>query len=241
MQRIGAFTVNDADDGFPGASAFSNFSLFDATALTLAGPLAADYIRISATGTLVWAGDITTFGLPRLQQGLPTPQDPGTWLQVVAGPNGTAQLLQTGVAHIFTQDGLISTVRVQLPPAGGTVNFSNLQAPTTDLLLFLGAGHAGGLINVGDLLVSGTAGGTSLTGTVHGLVGEAAANASEIDPFLSSNYLLNACPIRTVNCILLPLYSLPAENPLRDLAISQARDELDDSDVLLPNVAEQDY
>ena len=241
VQRIGAFTVDDAEDGFPGASAFSNFSLSDATALTLAGPLASDYLRISATGTLIWSGDITTLGLPRFQQDFPTPTDPGTYLQVTPGANGSAQILQVGAVHIFSQDAAISTVRLQLPPTGGSINFNNLGAPTTDLLLFIGAGSATGRIDVGDLLVSGRLGGTDLTGTVRGLAGTAAARAAELAPFLSANYRLNSCPLQSVNCILLPIETVPTQNPLHDLAIGQARDELDDADVLLPNVAEQDY
>ncbi len=241
VQRVGAFTVNDADDGFPGAAAFSNFALSDATPLTLAGPLASDYIRISATGTLIWSGDLTTLGLSRYQQDFPAPTDPGTWLEVVAGPNGTAQILQTGVVHVFSQDAAISTVRLQLPTTGGTIAFSDLEAPTTDLLLFIGAGTATGRIDVADLLVSGRLGGTELTGDVRGLVGSAAARESELAPFLDSNYRINSCPIQSVNCILLPIETVPQQNPLRDLAIGQASDEMDDSDVLLPNVAEQDY
>ncbi len=219
----------------------SNFSLLDATPLTLAGPLSADYVRLSATGTLVWSGDLITLGLSRYRQDFPTPSDPGTWLQVTPGPGGVAQILQTGVARIITQDGAISTVRLQLPPLGGSINFADLEAPTTDLLLFTGAGHATGRINVGDLLVSGKLGGTTLTGTVRGLVGAAAARQSDIAPFLDANYRINSCPIRSVNCILLPIESIPAQNPLHDLAIGAARDSQDDTDVLLPNVAEQDY
>ncbi len=238
---LAAFTVADQGDGFPGATATSTFRLTDATPLTLAGPLDADYIALTATGTLIWSGDITTLGLPRFQQDFPTLTDPGTYLSVLPGPGGLAQILQTGVAHVFTQDGAVSTVRVQLPPVGGLVDFGDLAAPTTDLLLFTGAGQAVGRIDVGDLLVSGLLGGTNLTGTVRGLVGAAAARQSDIAPFLDANYRLNSCPIRSVNCILLPIETVPQDNPLRDLAIGQARDDQDDTDVLLPNVAEQDY
>jgi hypothetical protein len=239
---LGAFAVHDnGDPGYANAAAASTLSIADGTAMTLAGPVAADYVGITATGTLVWTGQVVTLGLPRLQQDLPTLTEPGSYLQVLAGAGGTAQMLQTGLAQVISQDATVSTLRLQTPAVGGNIVFNDLQATDTDLLLFIGAGHASGSVDVGDLLVSGAQGGTSLVGTVRGLFGDAAARQSNLTPNLNANYQINSCPIQSVNCILLPVETVPQQNPLRDLAIGQARDELDDTDVLLPDVAEQDY
>ena len=235
---LGDFTVTDSA---PGAAASSSFALANAQPLTLAGTLNADFIQLTATGLLTWSGDIVTEGLTSLQQTAAQPTPPGSYLSVVADSNGRAIIDQTGVTHIVAQDGALATVRLQLPAAGGQIVLGDLEGPATDLLLFTGAGTATGRVNLAGLFVSGLNGGTSLIGTVSGHLGSAAARASGINPKPDTNYRINACPIRSVNCILLPLATVAPTNPLQDFSIGQARDDADDSDVLLPNVSDKDY
>lgn len=238
VTTLGDFTVTDAA---PGAAAVSSFALTNAQPLTLAGTLNADFIQLTATGLLTWTGDIVTEGLSRLQQTAKQPTPPGSTLSVVADGHGRAIINQTGVTHIVAQDGGIATVRLQLPAGGGQIVLGDLDGPTTDLLLFTDAGTATGRVNLAGLFVSGLNGGTSLIGTVSGQLGSAAARASWINPKPDTNYRINACPIRSVNCILLPLATVAPTNPLQDFSIGQARDDADDSDVLLPNVSDKDY
>ena len=235
---LGDFTVTDSA---PGAAASSSFALANAQPLTLAGTLNADFIQLTATGLLTWSGDIVTEGLSSLQQTAAQPTPPGSYLSVVADSNGRAIIDQTGVTHIVAQDGALATVRLQLPATGGRIVLNDLEGPATDLLLFTGAGTATGRVNLAGLFVSGLNGGTSLIGTISGHLGSAAARASGINPKPDTNYRINACPIRSVNCILLPLATVAPTNPLQDFSIGQARDDADDSDVLLPNVSDKDY
>ncbi len=252
VQRLGVFTVNDVDDGFPGAAAFSTLILHDAIPMTLAGPIAADYVALSATGTLTWSGNITTLGVGRFSQaGSPaTLPSPGSYLSVDPGVGGTGTINQVGTVQVFSQDAGISTLRLQLPRGGGSITLNNLVAPTTDLILSTGPGSATGTINVGDLLelsTPGVVGSANLFGTVHGLLGFAAATQSGISPLINANYRVNTCIIMSTCNLLLPQITSTVVSlfpqlilPL-DFAIGQARDNQDDSDVLLPGVAEQDY
>ena len=240
VSTLGPFTVF-GDGAAPGATGTSRFRLFDGTALTLSGPLAADYIRVGAVGLLTWAGDISTAGLPRAQQDLVTPSDPGTVLSVTADGNGQARIDQTGVVHVRSQHGGLSTIRLQLPTSGGSIRFADLEAPTTDLLLFIGSGNATGQINVGNLLVMGRGGTAALFGTVRDLGGVGAARVSDIAPTPDTHYRVNNCPLQSVNCVLLPTEVLPLTSPLRDLAIGLGREDDDDADILLPNVSDRDY
>ena len=54
--------------------------------------------------------------------------------------------------------------------------------------------------------------------------------------------LMNGCPVRTINCSVIPGASaIPPGSPLRDVAIMAAQTDDDDEDVQLPGVAARDY
>jgi hypothetical protein len=231
VKTLGSFTVTGG-----------TLALANAQALTITGPISAEYIDISATGLLAIGGNITTLGLPRAEQvSSSVPVTPGSSFSVVADATGAA-LIQVGNVTISPTAGNgLAMVRMQLPASGGAITFANLQAATTDLLLYIGSGSATGHVTLDSLFVSGRQGTTDLTGWLNGLSGQAAARAGDVTPLPDSHYRFNSCPIQSVNCILLPLEGVPPNNPLHDLAVGAARNDQDDPDLLLPNVSDTDY
>jgi len=89
--------------------------------------------------------------------------------------------------------------------------------------------------------VLGGGGKADLFGTIGGLDGQAAANKANILALPNTNYRFNACPITSVNCVLLPVQTVPPLSPLRDVPIIRDRPSQDDADVQLPNVSDEDY
>jgi len=102
-------------------------------------------------------------------------------------------------------------------------------------------GIATGTLDVAGLLVLGANGKSDLFGSIGGVNGQAAANKAGIQPQPDANYRVNACPITSVNCVLLPVTTVPLTNPLNDLSIFPDRPSQDDTDVQLPNVSDEDY
>ena len=60
-------------------------------------------------------------------------------------------------------------------------------------------------------------------------------------PSPNSNFRFNTCPIRSVNCVLLPAQGIPVANPLNDIYFGTLFNPNDDDDLLLPIVSDQDY
>ena len=140
-------------------------TLNDESGLTINGPLAADFLNISAVGRITLAGNIATLGAPLTQQSGATPAPAGSTLTVVAEQTnfGTvAQFVQTGTSMLT--DPPNTTLRIQLPATGGTATFANLVGPGADLVLGLGSGTATGAMQVAGLLVLGAGGSANLTG-----------------------------------------------------------------------------
>jgi hypothetical protein len=81
----------------------------------------------------------------------------------------------------------------------------------------------------------------NLSGSVNGLTGQTAAEAAAISPRQNAQFRFNSCPIGSVNCIVLPVESVPPINPNQNLDIGNFQNSDDDSDLLLPNVSDQDY
>ena len=229
---IGAFSVS----GPPG-----RFALNDAVPLTIRGPLSAPYIVISAPGRITLDGaTIATLGAPLSQQSGPAPAPGGSDFNVLATGAGTPSFVGLGSTVV---DGLggAPTLRIQVPTTGGAIALGSISGGDLSLVLGQGPGQATGNVNVGALLVIGTGGSANLTGAVGGLGSEAAARQAQILPSENANYRINSCPIHSVNCILLGLLTLPAVNPLQDLTIGAVRSAQEDPDVMLPDIASQDY
>ena len=129
---------------------------------------------------------------------------------------------------------------------GGNVTFSptgGLTGANTWMILDIGTGTASGNIFVQNLDINraGATGSTSLSGTVNGVGGLAAAAAAGIQPGPNSSFRFNSCPIQSVNCILVPTLKPPAANPLNDFSIGSFYNSNDQDDLLLPIVSDQDY
>jgi len=247
-----------------------SLALFDASPLTIAGPVAADFLTISATGRMTLAGNIATVGAPLVQQSGATPAPGGSTLQVLTLPSNfgaIAQFVQTGTAMLT--DPPATTLRIQLPAAGGTATFANLVGPDSNLVLALGSGTASGAMQVGGLLLLGAGGTATLTGSVAGVTTAAAAALGQITPAVSANYTFNGCTIGLAACApapttippmppmsqpvlgglswFLPGQALPPLLPLPALSLLVLTNpplltgQLAPQDVVPPNISFEDY
>ncbi|HEY1588690.1 MAG TPA: hypothetical protein VGG00_03070, partial [Rhodanobacter sp.] len=129
---------------------------------------------------------------------------------------------------------------------GGNITFSStggLTGTSTWMVLDIGTGTASGNIFVQNLDINraGATGSTTLSGTINGVSGLAAAAAAGIQPGPNSSFRFNSCPIQSVNCILLPELKPPVANPLNDFSIGSFYNPNDQDDLLLPIVSDQDY
>jgi hypothetical protein len=102
-----------------------------------------------------------------------------------------------------------TTLRVQLPAAGGTASFANLVGPGANLVLGLGSGTATGAMQVGGLLVLGSGGSATLTGSVAGVTTAAAAALGQITPAVNAAYTFNGCEIALAACAPIPVIPPP--------------------------------
>jgi hypothetical protein len=251
---LGLFTVG----------AGNSLVLFDASPLTIAGPVSADFLTITATGRMTLAGNIATIGAPLSAQSGPIPAPGGSTLQVLAlqtdaGP--VAQFVQTGTAVLTDPPG--TTLRIQLPATGGSASFADLSGTGAELVLGLGNGTANGTMQVGGLLVLGAGGSATLVGSVDGVTTQAAAALGQITPAVNSSYTFNGCPIGAPACALttlsliqsvlgtlwwfLPGPGLPPVPPLPTLSLTiiatppLLTGELAPQDVVPPNISFEDY
>jgi hypothetical protein len=232
-----------------------SFLLNNAAPLTVSGPVTARVLGITAAGSLKLSDGvaITTDGKPRTEQGvsstltpaqiaaLATP-DLGSYLAVTSSFGAQAKI-ETGKITVAPFSIPQATLDFVLPhPAAGTVSIGHLTGKATDLILVTRSGGiATGTIDVANLLIVGTGGKADLFGKIAGIDGQAAANRASISPQPDSDYRFNACPITSVNCVLIPIQTVPPISPLRDVPIIRDRPTQDDTDVQLPNVSEEDY
>ncbi|WP_270933782.1 hypothetical protein [Falsiroseomonas oryzae] len=133
-------------------------------------------------------------------------------------------------------------------PAGAVL--LNLDAGQSPLFLLLDGGTASGSLIAGRLGVHGepavTVPGTlalDLTGSLNGLDGSAAAQSGRVtttSPSEQALYRMNGCVLDTINCIA-PSIVQPVLLPLPDRVDIRSDAPALDPDVLLPNIAEEDY
>ena len=203
IQRTGgALTVGtlsgsagaDANFGSVALSTLGPFSvpngtltLIDDPPLTIAGPVIARFVDVTADGSLILAGNIT---------GLGTGQ---STLQVVRDPEGgTTSFVQTGLVTLAGAAGSAPIVRIILPD--GTMTFANLTANGIALVLDAGKASIFGTMSAGALLVIGEGGSAVLRGSVAGDTTEAAATIARITPGLDPSYTFNGCEIGSALC-----------------------------------------
>jgi hypothetical protein len=190
---LGAFTVTG-----------SEFVLNNAGPLTIAGPLSAQYIAITARDQVTLTGTIATLGLSLAQQSSPAgTTGPGSYITVLPGTTGTGIFTAAGGATIVPLGGPTATLRIDVPGTGGQVALSGLAAPNASLILDIGdGGTASGTLDVAGLLVLGSHRGATLFGTVDGFGSFGAAFASGIEPNVDPAYTINSCPIGSAACLL---------------------------------------
>ena len=230
------------------------FTLNNATPLTIAGPVTARLLGITAAGSITIANGVafTTDGLGRVAQKIDSKlTDPqiaaltssqlGSFLAIAGG--GGPGKITIGNVTVAPFSASKATIDFVLPqPGAGTITIGQLVGRTTDLILVTRAsGIVTGTVDVASLLVLGGGGKADLFGKLGGVDGQAAANKASISPLPNSDYRFNACPITSVNCVLLPVQTLPPISALRDVPIIRDRPTQDDVDVQLPNVSDEDY
>jgi hypothetical protein len=137
--------------------------------------------------------------------------------------------------------GTNATLRFDLPSNGGTIVLDSVTGANANIILYARGGAVSGTIDVASLTLIGTNGSSQLYGFVANTTGPEAAHLAAIKPDPSATYRLNACPIGSVNCVLIPLAGLPPANPLRDYVIDAGRQAANDDDVTLPDVSSRDY
>jgi hypothetical protein len=196
---------------------------------------------------------------------IPNPIAPGNPYYASGLFAAAGNFIQNGTTIVGGVPGAArQTVQLSLTGRGGTIAFDPASGagwfgPTTQLLLDLNsAGRATGNINVAGLNVyysgsaPGAGGGSILTGSVNGFNGTEAAASGFVHSLPSIDYQLNGCPIESLSCVLLlpPMPQLvaltsttlvPWGGALPELDITIVHRRQDDDDLILPNVAEQDY
>jgi filamentous hemagglutinin family protein len=199
------------------------------------GPLSIDDVRLTTAGVSYAEpppGPLTVARLPE-----PVPGTPGAVFETTSPSLDISELTVIPI-------GGNATLALRLPATGGalTIAGNTLIAPDADVVFDLGAGGSAiGRIDVRNLTILGGGGRTELEGLVRGFDGEAAASLALIGPQFQADYRINNCPVGSVNCVLILVQIPVTTNPLGQLGIVATRDDSDDPDVLIPNVAERDF
>lgn len=211
------------------------FTLGSGAAIDVGGvPQPANFVSLDASlgGAQLLVSEVPTAAKPAQSGGLPV----GAYLTV-----GT--FTQLGISHInaITAGGS-SLLRIDTSGTGN-ITFANLQGLDTWLLIDVVDGKITGNIYVKSLTLAYPAGysGATLAGTVNQIGGQAAAGEATILPLPNSQFKLNNCPIHSVNCVLLPVETIPSASPLENFSIGALLDNNDDENLLLPIVSDEDY
>ncbi len=213
-------------------------SLTSQSPLVVAGPIAAPAATVTGTGALVLNGG--------------TIRASAASFAVRPGADGTARVSQLGTTTLTSPSGSPATLRLSLPPSGGTVELSNLQAPGSAVVLSLGAGNATGSLSAAQLTIQGSGGSAELSGEIGGRTGTTAAQIGLLQPGPDLRYTFNNCAIAAATCSsdAIAVVSLPTAaiaSVLRpdiltlgilDLTVTRDRD---DPTLLLPNISDRDY
>ncbi len=172
------------------------------------------------------------------------------WPGLAAATGGTFISTQNlsiagSLTLLATAPGISPTLRIDLAGTGVLDPSGGLVAPNATVFIDMGS-HANlsGAFEVGALALAyprGGSGSAELSGTVRGIGGQAAAQIVAISPGPNAAYRLNACAIASVSCFVVSTERLPQSVPIRDLDIRPARDTVDETEVLLPNVSSKDF
>ena len=84
------------------------------------------------------------------------------------------------------------------------MQFANLSAPNSVVLLFADQGAVTGTMSVAQLGLSGTGGSANLQGSINGVTGPTAALFGVREPGPEATYLFNDCIIAAATCVVIP-------------------------------------
>jgi filamentous hemagglutinin family protein len=236
----GIFTLTNTDTIISGVA----IAITDTNVINLGGVLEAPRITINnGSGELnVLNGTQIQVGGERRPNGqLSASQIPTSTNTVDGLFISTGQFIQSGTLFISGNPSLVridATAGIAFSTTGGIV------APETWLILGVPTGvKATGNIDVLnlDVVFTGQAGSTTLTGTVGNLSGNAAAGAADASPSTSVSFQINSCPVGSINCVLLTTQGIPAASPLNNFVIGSIFNPTDDDDLLLPLVSDEVY
>jgi hypothetical protein len=240
----------------------SNFDLTNTGSLVITGPLVADAIDITVNGSLLLDGTpdggIYIAGPiePKISQ------NPVIGTDSIITVNGAgSSITQTGQFNInnggtygtgLNNTNYPSATLFMSLTSGGLITFApapplannGLQAPSVELFLYDGnGGLATGNVNLKALTVlNGSPTVTvNLSGFIDNVGGQAGAAKGFVNPFSQPGYRLNACPIGSVNCTILPIESLPPGDPLQNFDLTQRKRKKLNHNVHLPGVATRDF
>ena len=128
--------------------------------------------------------------------------------------------------------------------AAGQLAF-DLAAGNSAVFLLLDGGSATGTLTAGRLGVHGTGGTVSLSGTLAGSDGFAAARfggvTRPISPEALQRYRINGCVLTSVSCVVPPTVQVLPPRPTDRVDLTLRRTPINTSDVTVPNIAETEY
>ena len=233
------------------AGANSTFTLNDATNLTLNGTLSAHQIVVTdtlRTVTLANGAKILTDGGARPNGAIATNNLPFNQPFTPANQGGayfSAQTVQqNGVLSVGNLYGTSNVLRIDTTAATQFDTGSGLNGPNTWLILGLNnAANATGaiVVNTLDVTYSGGIGSANLSGSIKGLTGQGAAGAGHIQPAANAHYKMNACPIASVNCVIVTGEPLKLTLPDFVEPTFLVPDVGEDQDFLPLAVSDRDY
>ncbi len=252
---IGSFIMQD-----------STFVLDNDNSLTIIGPLAANQVSITAVGQITLDGSpqgglfisgvnegktITSpTAIDSVLEVIPVPgSDIGTILQtgtffINSGPE--AALIDNGffnnaAATLFMIGNTLAGDSLDITFAPAPPSTDGLYGPSITLPISLGPlGTGTGNATLYEIIVfSGLS--TQFTGTLDGLAGPASAGKGFVVPNPKPPLQFNACPIGSVNCVILPTEVLPSGNPLQNFDVTQRKRRHLARSVVLPGVATRDF
>jgi filamentous hemagglutinin family protein len=120
----------------------------------------------------------------------------------------------------------------------------NLNAGQSAVFLLVDGGSVSGSVTAGRLAVHGAGGGSTLAGTLGGSAGAEAARFADItrpiDAGALQRYRFNSCVIGSINCVVPPSIQILPLRPTDQARFTIENNRINLSDVLIPNVGEED-
>ncbi|MGG5809329.1 filamentous hemagglutinin N-terminal domain-containing protein [Falsiroseomonas sp. CW058] len=121
----------------------------------------------------------------------------------------------------------------------------SILAPDSPVFLLADGARITGTIVAARLGVHGTGGAATLTGTLAGRDGIAAAEYGDLTrpvlPAALQQYRLNGCVLSAVNCVVLPPVMVVPSRLAADVVVALDRQRARNPDVVVPDVAQEDF